>query len=121
MNNTTNSQYRYQFSNHQNENTFVNRNNDLSANSGYQQKYVNLSNIANTNTTNMNTANANGTLSNATSNNMSLVDPRTGKTNSRYPIELFAKKELSNQQTKLLNSYRIQSAQNLAKQRSTGK
>ena len=60
------------------------------------------------------------------SNNSILSNSNTESLNcknksNRFPIELFAKNEISNQQTKLLNSYRIRSAQNLAKQRSTGK
>ena len=49
-----------------------------------------------------------------------MINNKQAKTN-RFPIELFAKNEINNQQTKLLNSYRIRSAQTLAKQRSTGK
>jgi hypothetical protein len=105
-------QYRYQFSNaqnYQNEGTFINQQQQQQ-----QQKYINLSTINNATKTSLNGSN----LQQASHQ---LIDASQKQKNSRYPIELFSKKDMNNQQTKLLNSYRIQSAQNLAKQRSTGK
>lgn len=112
QNASTTSQYRYQFSssNYQNENTFVPRNNESNTGSGYQPKYINLNNL------NTNSRMNGGNLQNS---HNQIIEAKNAK--NRYPIELFSKKDMNSQQTKLLNSYRIQSAQNLAKQRSTGK
>ncbi len=110
--------YRFQISNQNNQNdiTFGHRNdankgnNNEMSSTQIQQKYIQLNN------SNSNATNNNSMLSNSN------TDSFNGKNKSnRFPIELFAKNEISNQQTKLLNSYRIRSAQNLAKQRSTGK
>jgi hypothetical protein len=108
-------QYRYQFSNSNYTNegngsgTFITRNES----GAYQQKYINLNNLNNATNTKVNGS----SLTNG--NGVHILDSKTK--GGRYPIEMFAKKDMNNQQTKLLNSYRIQSAQNLAKQRSTGK
>jgi hypothetical protein len=83
----------------------MNRNNESTSSSGYQSKCAYFNNNNNNNLTN----------STGISNGQNI------KSNNRYPIELFSKKEMNSQQAKLLNNYRIQSAQNLAKQRSTGK
>lgn len=107
-NNSTSNQTRNKFVNSQNQESnqanlnnyrYSNHNNDNQSNTtSNTQKYIHLSN----------------------SNTDSLNGIKNSKTN-RFPIELFAKNDISNQQTKLLNSYRIRSAQNLAKQRTTGK
>ena len=67
------------------------------------------------------------------SNSQYSSDNNNKKVANRFPIELFQKNESNlnsshinnaatiNQQTTLLNSYRIRSAQNAAKQRATGK
>ena len=118
--------YRFQISNQNNPNeiTFGHRievnkgnghiNNEMNSNQ-IQQKYIHLNN-----------SNSNATTNNNNNNNSMLINSNTDSLNgkskmNRFPIELFAKNEITNQQTKLLNSYRIRSAQNLAKQRSTGK
>ena len=121
--NPTTGQYRYQFSNnsthpeHQTLTTFISRNETMTTtnNSGYhQQKYINLNNLNNATNKQINGTNLQHV------NQHHIIEAKASKT-GRYPIELFSKKDMNNQQTKLLNSYRIQSAQNLAKQRSTGK